>query len=256
MGQEEIFRKELAELLRLGKKQGNRLSKEQVNEAFPASGIDKNKLSFIYDYLMQNKISVGETLDLEEEWNNEEALNPEDRDFFAMFMEELDGLSPVSEEEKTALILSAMEDDKEAADKLLTVFLPKVVEIAKLYAGQGVLMEDLIGEGNVALMSAVSMVSCVEKPEDAEGFFAGMIMDAMEVLVSAEGDLKEIDEKILEQVNRVALAAEELYKDLRRKVTPEELAAETDLTVGEIEEAYRLSGEQIDTLEVKLRKNI
>ena len=44
-------------------------------------------------------------------------------------------------------------------------------------------MEDLIGEGNVALMSAVSMVSCVEKPEDAEGFFAGMIMDAMEVLV-------------------------------------------------------------------------
>ena len=95
MGQEEIFRKELAELLRLGKKQGNRLSKEQVNEAFPASGIDKNKLSFIYDYLMQNKISVGETLDLEEEWNNEEALNPEDRDFFAMFMEELDGLSQI-----------------------------------------------------------------------------------------------------------------------------------------------------------------
>lgn len=45
------------------------------------------------------------------------------------------------------------------------------------------------------------------------------------------------------------MAAEELYKDLRRKVTPEELAAETDLTVGEIEEAYRLSGEQIDTIE-------
>ena len=104
MGQEEIFRKELAELLRLGKKQGNRLSHEQVNEAFPASGIDKSKLSLIYDYLTQNKISVGEPLDLEEEWNDEETLNPEDRDFFAMFMEELDGLPFVSEEEKTALI--------------------------------------------------------------------------------------------------------------------------------------------------------
>lgn len=251
MEQEEIFRKELAELLRLGKKQGNQLSKEQVNEGFTASGIDKSKLSFIYDYLMQNKISIGDTLDLEEEWNKDEALTPEDRDYFAMFMEELDDLPSVSEEEKNALILSAMEDDKEAADKLLTVFLPKVVEIARLYTGQGVLMEDLIGEGNVALMSAVSMVSCVEKPEDAEGFFAEMIMDAMEVLVSAEGNLKEMDEKILEQVNRVAMAAEELYKDLRRKVTPEELAAETDLTVGEIEEAYRLSGEQIDTIEIK-----
>lgn len=251
MGQEEIFRKELAELLRLGKKQGNQLTREQVKEAFPASGIDQSKLSFIYDYLVQNKVAVKETLDLEAEWDKEETLSPEDRDFFAMFMEELDALPVVSEEEKTTLILAAMEDDKKAADKLLTVFLPKVVEIAKLYAGQGVLIEDLIGEGNVALMSAVSMVSCVEKPEDAEGFFAGMIMDAMEVLVSAEGDLKEIDEKILEQVNRVAMAAEELYKDLRRKVTPEELAAETDLTVGEIEEAYRLSGEQIDTIEVE-----
>lgn len=47
MGQEEIFRKELAELLRLGKKQGNRLSKEQVNEAFPASRINK-KQAFYY----------------------------------------------------------------------------------------------------------------------------------------------------------------------------------------------------------------
>ena len=53
------------------------------------------------------------------------------------------------------------------------------------------------------------------------------------------------------QVNRVAEAAEELYKELRRKVTPEELANETDLTVGEIEEAYRLSGDQIDTLDIK-----
>lgn len=247
MGQEEIFRKELAELLRLGKKQGNQVSEEQVSAAFPASGIDKSKLSFIYDYLAQNKIAIGELSGLEAE----EALSSEDRDFLAMFMEELDELPSVPEEEKTALILSAMEDDKEAADKLLTIFLPKVVEIAKLYGGQGVLMEDLIGEGNVALMSAVSMASCVEKPEDAEGFFAGMIMDAMEVLVSAEGDAKEMDEKILEQVNRVAAAAEELYKDLRRKVTPEELAAETDLTVGEIEEAYRLSGEQIDTIEIK-----
>lgn len=251
MGQEEIFRKELAALLRLGKQQGSRLSEEQVSEAFPASGIDKSKLSFIYDYLAQNKIAVGELSDIEEEETWKEAFSQEDRDFLAMFMEELDALTPVSEEEKQALILSAMEDDKEAAHKLLMVFLPKVAEIAKLYGGQGVLMEDLIGEGNVALMSAVSMVSCVEKPEDAEGFFAGMIMDAMEVLVSAEGDLKEMDEKILEQVNRVAMAAEELYKDLRRKVTPEELAAETDLTVGEIEEAYRLSGEQIDTIEIK-----
>lgn len=244
MGQEEIFRKELAELVRLGKSQGNQLSEQQVKEAFPGSGIDENKISFIYEYLTTNKIAV------EEAFDPEEAMSGEDKDFLAMFMEELEALPAISEAEKEAVILSAMEDDADAQSRLLEVFLPKVVEIAKLYAGQGVLMEDLIGEGNVALAAAVSMAGCVEKPEDAEGFFAGMIMDAMEVLVSAEADEKEIDDKILEHVNRVALAAEELYRDLRRKVTPEELAEETDLTVAEIEEAYKLSGNQIDTLEI------
>lgn len=245
MGQEEIFRKELAELVRLGKSQGNQLSKEQVKEAFPDSGIDESKIDFIYEYLKQNKIAV------EEAFDPEEAMSAEDKDFLAMFMEELEALPKVSEEEKQKIILSAMSDDREAVNRLLEIFLPKVVEIAKLYAGQGVLMEDLIGEGNVALAAAASMTGCVDKPEEAEGFFAGMIMDAMEVLVSLEADEKEIDDKILEQVNRVAEAAEELYKELRRKVTPEELAAETDLTVGEIEEAFRLSGEQIDTIEFK-----
>lgn len=253
MGQEEIFKKELAGLLRLCKKQNNQVSKEQIRDAFPASGIDKSKLSFIYDYMVQNKISVTETLDPSEEWDPEavDALSLEDKDYLSIFTEELKELPYVSEEEKNALILAAMEDDKKAADRLLQIFLPKVVEIAKLYAGQGVFVEDLIGEGNVALVSAVSMAGCVEKPEEAEGFFAEMIMDAMEALVSSEGDARDMDEKILEQVNRVAIAAEELYKDLRRKVTPEELAAETDLTVEQIREAYRLSGEQIDTIEIE-----
>lgn len=248
MGQEEIFRKELAELLRLGKSQGNQLSEEQVKEAFPDSGIDETKISYIYEYLMQNKIAVDVAFD------PDEAMSMEDKDFLAMFLEELAALPKPTEEDKRAIILSAMEDDANAQARLVEIFLPKVAEIARLYAGQGVLMEDLIGEGNVALAAAVSMISCVEKPEDAEGFFAGLIMDAMEVLVSTEADEQEIDGKVLEQVNRVAMAAEELYADLRRKVTPEELAAETDLNVGEIEEAFRLSGNLIDTLEMPAQK--
>ena len=243
-GQEEIFKKELAGLVRLGKNQGNRLSKQQVKEGFQGSEISEDKISFIYDYLTANKIAVDEVFD------PDEAMSGEDQDYLALFMEELKMLPRLSEEEKEAVILKAMEDDEAAQKKLLEIYLPKVAEIARLYAGQGVLMEDLIGEGNVALAAAVSMAGCLEKPEDAEGFFAGMMMDAMEVLVSAEADEKEIDEKILEHVNRVALAAEELYRDLRRKVTPEELADETDLTVAEIEEAYRLSGRKIDSLDI------
>lgn len=243
-GQEEIFRKELAGVLRLGKSQGNRLSSAQVRETFSASDIDETKFSYIYEYLANHNITVDDAFD------PDEAVSGEDRDYLAMYMKELEALPKLSEQEKKAVILKAMEDDAAAGQQLLEAFLPKVTEIARLYAGQGVLMEDLIGEGNVALAAAVSMAGCIEKPEDADGFFAGMIMDAMEVLVSTEADEKEIGNQILEQVNRVTLAAEELYRDLRRKVTPQELADATDLTEAEIKEAYRLSGRKIEALEI------
>lgn len=242
MGQEEIFRKELERLVQLGKAQDGHLSKEQIKTAFPGSGIAENKFSFIYEYLLQNKIVV------EEFFDPEEAMSAEDKDFLAMFMEEIEALPAFTEDEKRQVVRSAMEDNEGARARLLEMLLPKVVEIARLYAGQGVYMEDLIGEGNVALAAAVSMVSCLEQEEELEGFIARMIMDAMEVLVSAETDEKDVDAKILEKVNLVAEAAEALYQDLRRKVTPQELSEETGFTVAEIEEAYKLSGNQIETI--------
>ena len=80
MGQEDIFRKELADLVRLGKNQGNQLSKEQVKEGFTQSGIQEEKLSFIYEYLVNHKIAV------EEAFDPEEAMSAEYKDFLAMFM--------------------------------------------------------------------------------------------------------------------------------------------------------------------------
>jgi len=244
MTPEEIFREELSELLRLGKTQENKLTSEQILEGFANSNIDESKISLIYDFLAQSNIVV------DDDYNPEEAMTTEDKDFLSMFMEELEALPELSDAEKEKVILEAINEDEKAQMKVMEIFLPKVVEIAKLYVGQGVLLEDLIGEGNLALTTGAFALSCMDDPKEVDGFLAGMIMDAMEVLVSEETSVKSVDEKILEQVNRVALASEELYKELRRKVTPEELANETDLTEEEIREAYRLSGKQIDTLDV------
>ena len=54
----------------------------------------------------------------------------------------------------------------------------------------------------------------------------------------------------MERVIQVAKAAEELYQDLHRKVTPKELAMETDFTEDEIRQACKWSGNQIDTVEI------
>ena len=57
--------------------------------------------------------------------------------------------------------------DEEAKHELANSYLPKVVEIAKLYTGQGVPLEDLIGEGNIGLMMGLELLSCVESVDEA-----------------------------------------------------------------------------------------
>ena len=242
MEKEERFRKELATLVRLGKNQGNRLTGEQIAEAFSGLGIKEDKMPLVYAYLAGVKIAVDDAFDPEEQ------MQEEDLEAMDLFLREVEHLPEYSESEKAGIIRQSMEDDDSAKEKLFYMMLPKIVEIAKLYANQGVLMEDLIGEGNVALAAGIQMAPTLEHESEAESFFAGLVMDAMEVLISEEATLSEIDEKILDQVNRVATAAENLYQDLRRKVTPLELAEQTDLTEEEIYEAFRLSGEQIDMI--------
>lgn len=80
--------------------------------------------------------------------------------------------------------MSAMAGDSLAQEKLCTAYLPQVVDVAKLYAGQGVYLEDLIGEGNVAVAMGVKMLGALEKPSEAEGMLGKMMMDAMEDYIS------------------------------------------------------------------------
>ena len=53
------------------------------------------------------------------------------------YLEELEGIDKAGSGEKEAVTLSAMAGDKQAQARLAELFLPEVVEIAKLYSGQG-----------------------------------------------------------------------------------------------------------------------
>lgn len=141
--------------------------------------------------------------------------------------------------------MSALAGDSGAQAKLVEISLPQVVEISKLYAGQGVLVEDLIGEGNVAAAMAVTMLECVESIDEVEGFIGKRVMDAMEELISEDSDNRQIDESVLGMVNEVNDKAKELYDNLLRKVTVKEVADELGITQEEVQEAVEFSADSI-----------
>lgn len=243
MEQEALFRSQLEQLVKTARRQGMYLSEEQIRETFLELDGRDEKLALIHEYLKGLNISIGQKSDLEQ------FLSEEDKDFLAQYMEEIDSAGKVSGEEKREIILSAMEENETAKRRLIRLYLPDVVQIARLYTGQGAYLEDLIGEGNVALLSAVGMLGCLETPEEADGFIGKFLMNAMERFLKEEEDAKEIDDKVLGQVNEVAGAARELAKELGRNVTVEELVKETGFGEEKIREAIRVSGNQIEEIE-------
>ena len=118
-----------------------------------------------------------------------------------------------------------------------------------LFRSQGVYLEDLIGEGNVALSLGVTMLGALEHASEAQGMLARLIMDAMEDYIAENAEEARKDRKIADKVNKVADAANALYEELRRKVTVEELMAESGFSRKTIEDAVRMSGDKIEAVD-------
>ena len=144
-----------------------------------------------------------------------------------------------------AVRLSAMAGETEAQKKLVEYSLKKVVDIAKLYVGQGVFIEDLIGTGNEALTIAAGQLAPLEKPDEVDGYLGRRIMDAMEDLIAQNLDEKAVEKEVEERVNLVADRAKELSQILGRKVSVQEIAREYEMDIEDIQEAVRLSGNAI-----------
>ena len=241
--QEVLFAKTLEQIRKQAKEQGNCIEREQVEQAFASLSLSKEQLDLVFDYLEKHKIGIGEPVD-PDEYLSEEEIN-----YLEEYQKELALLEKVSEGEKEAITLSAMAGEAQAQKKLINIYLPQVVEIAKLYSGQGVFLEDLIGEGNVALTIGVTMLGCLEHAKEAEGMLGKMIMDAMEDYINENMAEEEKDKKVLSKVKKVARKAKELSEELRRKVTVEELSAETGMSENAIREAMQLSGYTIEEIE-------
>ncbi len=245
MNKEVLFAKTLEEVKALAKEQGNCVSEEQVREAFAPLEFDNDQLQMVFDYLVKHKVGIGEPVNLDD------YLTDKEKNYLQNYLDELEELPQYSNGEKEAITISAMAGETDAQSKLVEIYLKDVVEVAKIYTGQGVYLEDLIGEGNVALAFGVGMLGSLESHREAEGMLIRMVMDAMEEYIKENADNEKLDGRVLSKTNKVLEQAQALSEELHRKVTIEELAKETGMTEKSILEALRFSGFQIDYIDWK-----
>ncbi len=247
MGNIDNKEKEFADTLkyvtRLARENKNVISKEQVDDAFSELDLDEKQLQMVYEYLNQHNIGIDEAIDTSDN------LTTEESNYLQDYLESLEGLEKLTDGEKEAVSMAAIAGDKNAQDKLIENYLPLVVDVARMYAEQGVFLEDLIGEGNVALTKGVTMLDAVGEPSEVESFLYKLMLDAMEKII--EENLAEDTgmQKVLSLVNEVNDKAKELSEDLRRKVTVEELMEETGWDEEKIRDAIKFSGDNIEDID-------
>lgn len=243
MNKEVLFAQTLEQVRKTAKEQGNCISEEQVKEAFAELDLNNEQLQMVFDYLLKRKIGIGQPMD------PDEFLTEEEKDYLQEYLDEVAALPTYSDGEKLAFSIAAMAGETDAQQRLIEIHLADVAEIAKLYAGQGVLLEDLVGEGNLALSFGVTMLGSLEKPDEVEGMLGKMIMDAMEEYIAEHAENSNIDKRVEDKVNKVADKARELAEELHRKVTTEELMEETGMSRKMIEDAIRMSGFKIEDID-------
>ena len=238
-----LFLKRLKETAGKAAENGNKITEEELKEAFADLELDEKQMTQVRDFLKSKGVGIGEPLPLEE------VISEEEMNHLKEYEEMIDSIEIPSDNVMDAIKLSATAGERDAQQRLTEYSLRKVVDIARLYAGQEVFMEDLIGAGNEALLIAVTQLAPLEKPDEVDGYLGRRIMDAMEDLIAMNLDEKAAEKAVEERVNLVADRARELAQELGRKVSVQEVAAEYEMDPEDVREAVRLSGNAIGDIQ-------
>lgn len=161
-----------------------------------------------------------------------------------MYLKEIGRVPLLSADDEIELANRIEQGDEEAKRRLAEANLRLVVSIAKRYVGRGMLFLDLIQEGNMGLIKAV------EKFDYKKGFkfstyATWWIRQAITRAIADQARTIRIPVHMVETINKLIRVSRQLLQELGREPTPEEIAAEMDLSVEKVREITKIAQEPV-----------
>ncbi|MDD4832619.1 MAG: RNA polymerase sigma factor RpoD [Clostridia bacterium] len=197
----------------------------------------------IYKYLEDNSITLLDMIAREEELIKGVAEVSID-DPVKMYLKDIGKVPLLSGEEEISLAKRMQDGDEEAKQQLSEANLRLVVSIAKRYVGRGMLLLDLIQEGNLGLMKAV------EKFDYTKGFkfstyATWWIRQAITRAIADQARTIRIPVHMVETINRQIRISRSLLQELGREPTPEEIAKEMGITPEKVMEIQKIAQDPV-----------
>ncbi len=143
-------------------------------------------------------------------------------DSLRLYLREISRISLLSASREALLAERAEQGDKEARNQLIEANLRLVVSIAKKYVGQGLSLEDLIGEGNIGLIRAVTKFD-YRKGFRFSTYATWWIKQAITRAILEGTRVVRLPVYIMEEVMRVKRMTRQLYQELGREPTSENI---------------------------------
>ncbi len=144
------------------------------------------------------------------------------------YLQEIGRFPRLSEEEEIELSRRILEGDVKAREEMIERNLRLVVSIAKTYSNCGLVLLDVIAEGNLGLLKAVERFN----PESGRRFStyaSWWIKQTIRRALSSKVKNVRVPTYMAEMVSRWKKVSSELAQELNRAATPEESADERSL---------------------------
>jgi RNA polymerase primary sigma factor len=167
-----------------------------------------------------------------------------DGDILDAYLRDVSRTPLLTQAQEIAVARRVQAGDEEAMQELVTRNLRFVISVAKKYQNRGMALTDLIGEGNVGLMTAAKKFD----PDQGVKFISYAVWWIRQSILAAlarHGRTVRVPLNRTADLSRIVKAAEALRQELGREPTPEELGAATSLAVDVVQALSALNATEV-----------
>lgn len=147
-------------------------------------------------------------------------------DSVKLYLKEIGKVKLLGDEEQEVAKRCA-EGDEEAKNRLITANLRLVINIAKNYVGRGMFLLDLIQEGNLGLIKAVSKFDYT-KGYKFSTYATWWIRQSITRAIADQARTIRIPVHMVETINKITRVQRQLVQELGREPTAEEISEKMD----------------------------